>query len=262
MSILLTIIIPYYNERDYLAATLRSLGCQSCRDFCLILVDNASTDGSAEIARTVMADYPDIATQFLHNSCPGQLPTLEHGLAAVTTAFVASCDADTIYPPHYVATCLDLFQCHDGSRPVAGVMAIDLYSPAGSSAAKRRIAKIMRKSRIFSSQCHAGGYAHAYRTDLLRRSGGFESRGWPYLLYDHEVYERVRVHGEIRYSPNHYCFPSERRSDRRSVSWNWLERTVYRFTPGPFKNWFFYQFLAKRLAHRGLVQVKLRDRDF
>lgn len=258
----LSIIIPYYNERDYLSATLNSLGNQTSRDFCLILVDNASTDGSAEIANAVMSQYPDLETRFLHNTVPGQLPTLQHGLDAVTTPFVASCDADTVYPPHYVETCLTLFGEKDANPPVAGVMAIDLYAAAESQSGARRIAKIMRKSRLFRSQCHAGGYAQAYRTDILRATGGFESPDWPYLLYDHEVYQRVRVHGEIRYNAKHYCFPSDRRTDRKSVSWDWLERTVYRFTPGPRKGWFFHQFLAKRFARRGLVQARLRERNF
>lgn len=256
----LSVIIPYFNERDYLAATLESLVQQSSKDFCLILVDNASTDGSAEIARAVMARYPEIHTRFLYNAVPGQLPTLEHGLAEVTTPYVASCDADTVYPPHYVESCLSLFR--DSSEPVVGVMAIDLYHAAHSWSAKWRIGKIMRKARLFRSQCHSGGYAQAYRTDVLRAAGGFANSGWPYLLYDHEVYERVRHYGVIRYRQDHYCFPSNRRADRRSVSWTWSERMVYRFTPDMHKGWFFYQFLAKRFARRGLVQVKLRERNF
>jgi glycosyltransferase involved in cell wall biosynthesis len=258
----LSIIIPYFNERDYIAATLASLGRQTRRDFCVILVDNASTDGSAPVAEAAMALYPDLECKFLHNPVPGQLPTLDLGLSAVTTPFVASCDADTIYPDHYVETCMALFEAGNATIPTAGVMAIDLYAPAENPHSLQRIAKIMRKSRMFRSQCHAGGYAHAYRTDLLRTAGGFQSPGWPYLLYDHEVYQRVRKHGAMRYSPDHYCFPSDRRTDRASVSWNWLERTVYRFTPGIGKDWFFYQFLAKRFARRGLVQVKLRERAF
>ncbi|MPT47489.1 MAG: glycosyltransferase family 2 protein [Sphingobium sp.] len=263
MSVKLSIIIPYFNERKYLPQTLESLGQQDCRDFCLILVDNASSDGSVDIARAVMARYPDIAVYYLHNPVPGQLPTLEQGLAAAQSPYVASCDADTIYPSHYVRQCISLFENGGGHSPaVVGVMAVDLYAPLESEKSQSRIRKIMRKSRWFGSQCHAGGYAHCYRTDVVRRVGGFESRDWPYLLYDHEVYERVRDHGVIRYHPNHYCFPSDRRGDRSAVSWTWGERMVYRFTPAFGKKWFFYQFLAKRFARRGLVQVKLRERNF
>lgn len=261
MTSKLSIIVPYYNERDYLPATLESLGCQTDHDFCLILVDNGSADDSTDLARSVMQRFPDIETHFLSSSPPGQLPTLEHGLTRVTTDYVASCDADTIYPPHYVENCIAMFEGGQG-KPVVGVMAVDLYSPLQSEASTRRIQKIMRKARIFRSQCHAGGYAQVYRTDVLRAAGGFQSPQWPYLLYDHELYQRIRKSGVIKYSPNHYCFPSDRRTDRQSVGWTWLERTIYRFTPSFGKDWFFYSFLAPRFARRGLVQVKLRERNF
>ena len=260
----ISVVIPYYNERANIRATLESMGRQTSRDFCLILVDNASDDGSADIAREIMAGFPDLETHFLHNPRPGQLPTLDFGLAAVRTPYVATCDADTVYPAHYIAQCIEMFEkiSRPKDGPVVGVMAVDLYQSPGSSENDRRIRKIINKSRVFTSQCHAGGYAQAYRTDIVRKVGGFGTDRWPYLLYDHELYEQVRRHGQIRYSPNHYCFSSDRRTDRSAVSWTWLERTVYRFTPGAGKQWFFYQFLARRFARRGLFQEKLRQRDF
>ncbi len=241
MSKKISVIIPYYNERENIRATLESFGTQTCRDFCLILVDNASDDGSIDIVREVMARYPDIETHFLYNPRPGQLPTLDYGLAVVETPYVATCDADTVYPPHYIAQCLMMFESGNlGSDvPVVGVMAVDLYWALGSLASNRRIRKILYKSRLFASQCHAGGYAQAYRTDVVRKVGGFGTERWPYLLYDHELYEQVRRHGQILYSPQHYCFSSDRRTDRKSVGWTWSERMVYRFTPSAGKNWFF-----------------------
>lgn len=262
MTVGLSIIIPYYNEQEYLPATLESLGRQNCRDFCLILVDNGSDDDSSERARIVMQQFPDITTHFLSCMEPGKLPALVQGLAVVATDYVASCDADTIYPPHYVENCLAMFRSGEEGKRIVGVMAIDIYSPPRSKASVRRIRKIMLKSQLFSSQCHAGGYAQAYRTDVLRAVGGFASPRWPFLLEDHELYQRIRKLGVIRYAPNHFCFPSDRRQDRRSVSWTWLERTVYRFAPAKAKDWVFYRFLTARFARRGLVQVKLRERNF
>ena len=48
-----SVVIPYFNERDYLPATLASLYTQDMRAFRLILVDNASTDGSGALAREI-----------------------------------------------------------------------------------------------------------------------------------------------------------------------------------------------------------------
>ena len=46
----ISVIIPVYNVAPYLAACLDSILAQTFRDFELILIENASTDGSREIA--------------------------------------------------------------------------------------------------------------------------------------------------------------------------------------------------------------------
>ena len=45
-----TILIPFFNEQDYLATTIESLAAQT-RSARLILIDNGSTDASAATAR-------------------------------------------------------------------------------------------------------------------------------------------------------------------------------------------------------------------
>lgn len=254
----LSVIVPYYNEDRYIADTLISLCNQSLRNFIIILVDNASTDSSEEIARAVMARHPDIAVLYLHQPIPGKIHALDLGLSHVVTDFVATCDADTRYPEHYLATCLEMLSAPD----VVAAMAINLLADAHSTKSRKRISKVLRKSALFRSQCHTGGYAQAFRTTALLSAGGFSSPDWPFVLEDHEVVNRVMRHGKITYRQDHYCFPSDRRTDRRAVSWTWDERMVYRFTPGRLKDWFFYDFLAKRFERRGLVQTKLRERDF
>src|ERR1700754_583434 len=47
----LSIGLPVYNSEDYLAESLEALLGQSFEDFELIISDNASTDGTADICR-------------------------------------------------------------------------------------------------------------------------------------------------------------------------------------------------------------------
>ena len=76
--------------------------------FDLIIVDNGSTDGCIDNARKQLAEYPGKVT-FLHEPRPGQVYALQTGIAAVATEFTAICDADTYYPPHYLAAATSLF---------------------------------------------------------------------------------------------------------------------------------------------------------
>jgi len=47
----ISVIIPVYNEEKYIEKCLHSLKKQSCKNFELIVVNNNSTDRSAEIAK-------------------------------------------------------------------------------------------------------------------------------------------------------------------------------------------------------------------
>ena len=71
-----TVVMAYYNETDYLAATLRSLDAQTLKPFRLILVDNASSDGSATLARAEAGAMRDVEVIHLFAEQPGKIHAL------------------------------------------------------------------------------------------------------------------------------------------------------------------------------------------
>ena len=96
-------VLPYFNETAFLPATLASLFAQEFkRAFRLILVDNASTDGSGDLARAIAARIPTLKPSISRNRSPGKSTPWNAALPRVQTPFVAFCDADTFYPPHYL----------------------------------------------------------------------------------------------------------------------------------------------------------------
>ena len=64
-----SIVIPVYNEADFLPQTLTSIIAQTTA-FHLIIVDNGSTDGCIDNARTQLAEYRGKVT-FLYEPRPG-----------------------------------------------------------------------------------------------------------------------------------------------------------------------------------------------
>jgi glycosyltransferase involved in cell wall biosynthesis len=254
----LTILLPYFNEAGWLGRTIDSLAVQTDARFRIILIDNASTDGSNREAHK-HADRLGQRAQFLLVAEPGKTQALAAGLRQVRTPCIATCDADTIYPPDYVANMLALFAAYP--RNVA-VFAIDLYAEADAPASLRRVIHILRKARWQPGHCHAGGYAQAFRTDVLRSAGGFDPARWPYVLEDHEIASRIQRFGMVRYHPAHVCHPSERRKSRCRVSWSRFEKLVYRLTPGPALDWYFHSFLAPRLKARGSHAQALREKSW
>ncbi|MEG8039977.1 glycosyltransferase family 2 protein [Sphingomonas sp. LR60] len=249
-------VIPYFNEADYLPATLESLAAQTFRPFRLILVDNGSTDASAALARQVGAMLPDIDVVHLREPRPGKIHALEHGLAAVATPYIAFGDADTIYPPHYLATADAAF-----APGVVAVMGTDVPGDDAAAALRKR-RHVRYASRLWPRQTHTGGYGQTFRTDALRAAGGYGERWWRYVLEDHEIMQRVGKQGRVVYPFDLWCVPSNRRADRSAVNWTLAERLLYHFTPAAAKDWYFYRFLGPRLAARRMDNLNLRDKTW
>jgi len=255
-----TVVIAYYNEADYLAATLLSLDAQTAKPFRLILIDNGSDDGSASIARQVAATMHDVETIHLVEPQPGKIHALETATPHVTTPLVAFADADTIYPPHYLATAARAFA--DGGERVVAVMATDVPTPGDGPAALAKRRHNRRVSRLWPKQTHTGGYGQCFRTRAYRDAGGYAHRHWPYVLMDHEIMERLLRHGDAVYPFDLWCIPSPRRADRTRVRWTLAERLLYHFTPHVAKNWYFHRFLGPRLARRRLTHLNLREKSW
>jgi glycosyltransferase involved in cell wall biosynthesis len=89
-----SVVIPCYNAARWLPATLASVTAQKGVDFEVIVVDDGSTDGSAEVARRVCPDASIIRTENQGASAARNL-----GTAHVRGEFVQYLDADDLLAP-------------------------------------------------------------------------------------------------------------------------------------------------------------------
>ncbi len=247
-----TIVLPFHNERDFLPISLQSLAVQSM-PFRLILVDNGSTDGSAEIAMD-LCNIIGLSATLMHERRPGKVSALQTGVGEVVTELVATCDADTIYPHDYLARAAALL---DGENVVAAVAAT---AAPESSAFEQRLAgwHIAVASRLLPQQCHNGGAGQVFRTQALRAAGSFNPQVWNFVLEDHEIMARIEQRGRIAYHQNFLCLPITRPRSVSTVGWNMGEQLRYHATTSSGREAFFHQFLAPRLRERALTSDRLR----
>ncbi len=61
-----SVCIPSYNHERYIGAALDSVLAQTFRDFEVIVVDDGSTDGTLQIARSYASRYPRLIQVFTH----------------------------------------------------------------------------------------------------------------------------------------------------------------------------------------------------
>ncbi|OYY76050.1 MAG: glycosyl transferase family 2 [Sphingomonas sp. 28-62-20] len=251
-----TVLIPFFNERDYLAATIASIAAQSLTPW-LILIDNGSTDGSADLARAACEAHR-LNFMLITETSPGKTAALCAAMPMVCTPYVATCDADTLYPPHYLAAAQKILD-----RPGCAVAGAYFVAP-GTSEADRvaRARTVAAAATLLPKQCHTGGAGQAFRSAALRAAGGFDPTRWNFVLEDHEIIHRVTAFGAMRYAADLWCIPSSRDRDRDSIRWTLLERLVYSMAAPFAGDWFFYSFLARRLRQRRLSSNRMRERQF
>lgn len=250
-----SVLVPFFNERDFIVATLESLAAQTV-PVRVVLIDNASTDGGGAIAEAA-ARRLGLDHELIVERRAGKVPALAAGLRRVGTPYVATCDADTWYPPHYLAEAEAVL---DRGHAVAG--AFFVAGDDDARAVRRKGRQIAATATLLRGQCHTGGAGQAFRTDALRRAGGFDPRRWSFVLEDHEVIHRVMKRGTMSYAGDLWCCPSPRERDRASIRWTLGERLLYAATAPFAGDWFFYRFLATRLRARSLTSDRIRERPF
>lgn len=89
----ISVIIPCWNARDTLAQTLESVRLQTEPPFELILIDDGSSDGSDEVARSA-----GLPVQYHRQANSGPAAARNLGLQCSTGSLVAFLDADDVWP--------------------------------------------------------------------------------------------------------------------------------------------------------------------
>lgn len=89
---LVSVIVPVYNVAPYLSKCMTSIVNQSLSDIEVIVVDDGSTDGSAEICDSFAA--ADVRVHVIHQINSGVSCARNRGLDAATGKYIAFCDSD------------------------------------------------------------------------------------------------------------------------------------------------------------------------
>ena len=96
-SRLVSVIIPVYNCERFLAEAIESALAQTYRPLEIIVVDDGSTDQSADIARS----YEEV--RYIYQSNQGLAVTRNRGLAIAQGEFISFLDSDDLWLPNKLA---------------------------------------------------------------------------------------------------------------------------------------------------------------
>lgn len=94
-----TVVVPCYNYGRFLPALVDSALNQTDVDAHVIIVDDASPDGSGLVARQLAGQNPSRVRAILHTENRGHIATYNDGLDAVETEFATLISADDMLAP-------------------------------------------------------------------------------------------------------------------------------------------------------------------
>jgi N-acetylglucosaminyl-diphospho-decaprenol L-rhamnosyltransferase len=191
------IYIPTFNGRERLARALRSLAEQS-RPAVVVVVDNGSADGTAEMVR---AEFPEVALLSLDRNL-GFGPALNRAVAERPADPVILLNDDAEAEPRFVEALLDA--ATGGVECVAGVLVQAAEPALIDSAGVVADRTLMGFDYLHGEPVEAAasapdplgptGGAALYRLDAFRAAGGFDERIFLYYE-DLDLALRLRAAG-------------------------------------------------------------------
>ena len=222
----LTVIIPAYNEAEFVGDTIQSLFAQTVPPDHIILVDDGSTDGTGDVGRR--AGVTVIRPPRNTGSKAG---AQNFALSQVTTELVMAIDADTTLAPDAVERLMRAF-----TQPGVGA-ACGFVLP-------RRVETLWERGRFieylfaftFYKQVQdyyrrpliSSGCFSMYRTELMRRHGGWPGRT---LAEDMDLTWSFHQAGVgVRFVPEAVCYPVE------PYNFDFMRKQLRRWSHGFIQN--------------------------
>ncbi|MBF0158462.1 MAG: glycosyltransferase [Magnetococcales bacterium] len=206
---LISVVIPAYNASRTLVAAIESVLQQDVRPIEIIVVDDASSDGTLELARSFVTryDFIQVVSQ-VRNAGPSQSRNL--GLGIAQAPYVCFLDADDEYLPGFLNKTMQVLQ-EDRSVSVVStaVEIVNLNSSKVIHNLNDAVASSLPSNILVRKEALLliGGFAvapffHRQSTEdvLLRRMlrTYFKNKHVPEKLYKHILYgNNNHLHGVI-----------------------------------------------------------------
>lgn len=195
-----TVVIPNYNGKHFLKDCLTALSKQTQQDFCTLVIDNGSSDGSADY---IEAYFPEVLVVRCKKNY-GFCKAVNRGIRMATTPYVLLLNNDTEVEEGFVEALEQAMDRHSKAFSISSKMlrfqrrdriddAGDLYCLVGwqfQRGIDRLETQFSKEEQVFSACAGAA----IYRKEVLERIGYFDEHHFAYLE-DMDIGFRARVYG-------------------------------------------------------------------
>ncbi len=214
----ISVVIPAYNEAATITPTLEAILAQTYPDFEVVVVNNASTDNTAQVVNEYANKYtnkPDSRIRLVLETKKGLLHARERGRKEARGMIVANMDADCLPEKDWLENAVkhferagvvavsgpyDYYDAHPFFRASSYVMQNYIYRP---------VAFILQLPFIQGGAVLIGGN-NLIRAEVLEKMGGYNT-ALVFYGEDTDTAKRVAKHGRVVFSPKISMKTSARR---------------------------------------------------
>ena len=187
-----TVVIPLYNARDVIGATIESVLAQTWKDYEIIVVDDGSQDGSGDLVRAFGQQV-----RYIRQENTGVAGARNRGIEESHGEYIALLDHDDLWHP----TKLERQVAVLTERPEVGLVITGIMHIRSDGTPTGEIGGAYNPNDPFY-HVFVKGYVPTPSSAMIRRSAfdaagtfdpGFDSAG----LDDHELWPRIAMVCEI-----------------------------------------------------------------
>jgi glycosyltransferase involved in cell wall biosynthesis len=172
-----SVVIAAYNHAPFIGALLESVLAQSFRDFEVVVVDDGSTDATAEIAKA--AGAADARLRVVVQENRGVVEARNRGMALACGEFVTVVDSDDLLPPERLGWQVEALRVNPEAVLVYGNAAVidaesrrlgahfDDYPPVEGDFS----------AELWANYCFVPAISVMFRREAFERSGPFRGPG-------------------------------------------------------------------------------------
>ncbi len=194
-----TVLMSVFNGERYLRTCIDSVLAQTYTDFEFVVIDDGSTDRSADVVRQYAA--ADARVRLVSRPNKGLTKTLNEGLALARGKYLARMDGDDVCLPRRLAGQVQYLDAHPDCVLVGGQ--VELIDPDGLLICLKD--KMWLDHADIDQALMTRGWplvhpAVTMRMDALRAVGGFNEK---YVTnQDHDLFLRLAEHGRVANLPD------------------------------------------------------------
>jgi glycosyltransferase involved in cell wall biosynthesis len=178
-SPVVSVLLPLHNRAQGVVQAIASVQAQRFTDWELIVVDDGSTDGSAQAVARFTAD-PRI--RYFHQEHQGAAVALNRALNEVRGALIAHLDSDNLWYPDFLAVAVAAFAADPALQCAYGALVSDLHFSTG----ERILFQTFDRKRLLEKN-FIDRNTFIHRQSTVSKYGGFDETltrliDWDFVL--------------------------------------------------------------------------------